>query len=115
MEAREIVLTFGKFINHKLSQVPDRYLKGLYESKILTDMRIIRYIERKILKMPCEKKGYLSRKEAMYDINKIKYVDQNHKKPIRAYKCEYCEMWHLTSMSKEAYQNSLTGTELTIK
>jgi len=44
----------------------------------------------------CTKKEY-SKKEAQSTINFLKTKKQKNKKPIRYYKCENCDWYHLTS------------------
>ena len=53
------------------------------------------------MKTSCNKVAYSSQKEAVSSIHYIKNT-QNHKKiPKRAYYCNLCEGWHMTSLDKE--------------
>lgn len=46
---------------------------------------------------PCKKAMYQSREEAE---DMIRYIQENRiVKELRAYHCEICGMWHLTSLS----------------
>ncbi len=47
---------------------------------------------------------YPSEKDAKHEINKIKSYMQGGKKPERAYECEKCGGWHLTSIPHEQWE-----------
>ncbi len=52
--------------------------------------------------MTCDKKTFLTKKEADKRIDEIKSIkDEITKKPVRSYKCEICENYHLTSWTKK--------------
>ena len=59
------------------------------------------------VKLICESSNkiiFISEKEAKFEINRIRDLEQENKKPIRAYECEKCSGWHLTSISFEQYE-----------
>lgn len=45
----------------------------------------------------CKKVSYSSEKFALIDIKRFKFIDDGRTKPIRAYLCNNCKTWHLTS------------------
>lgn len=49
----------------------------------------------------CKKAKYRSQEDAMVDINRIATIEENRKKPINAYLCLKCGLWHLTSKPKK--------------
>jgi hypothetical protein len=55
----------------------------------------------------CAKTKYYSEKFAKEQLNKIINSKGEHKKPVRAYECEYCGQWHLTSMPLSEYKANL--------
>lgn len=60
-------------------------------------------IKKKLRSNNCLKKIQFNNKQlAMKQINQawhrsIKITNKNLKRPIRAYKCHECDMWHMTS------------------
>lgn len=48
----------------------------------------------------CGKVCY-DKKSAMTAVNYAKHKNEHHKIPIRAYYCEDCNYWHLTSQEKK--------------
>jgi C4-type Zn-finger protein len=49
----------------------------------------------------CNKFCYNDKKEAITDLHKIKNAPNEGKKPVRAYQCDRCPYWHLTSQTIE--------------
>ncbi len=102
------ILNFGSYKNWALKDVPVKYLLDYFNSKG-SDYHLMQYIDRNLINPPrvtepviekCTKITFLSRKEANYMINKAKWKEQEHKKPVRSYQCERCGFWHLTSKEK---------------
>jgi hypothetical protein len=46
----------------------------------------------------------ISEKEAKAELRRIQNLDNHDKKPTRAYECEKCGGWHLTSIDFEEYE-----------
>ena len=47
--------------------------------------------------MGCKKVSYRDKDQAVTALHAIKNCDNDGKKPIRAYECDRCGKWHLTS------------------
>jgi len=47
--------------------------------------------------MHCKKRAFRDKDEALYAMHGIANKPDGRKKPIRAYECEDCGEWHLTS------------------
>jgi hypothetical protein len=47
----------------------------------------------------CKKSKYISERFALADISRIKKTSKRSKVPTRAYFCNICNFWHLTSQS----------------
>lgn len=47
--------------------------------------------------MNCKKKAYKDKRFAIRAIHTISNKKDGRKKPVRAYKCDLCGKWHLTS------------------
>jgi hypothetical protein len=57
--------------------------------------------------LACHKTIFHSEKAAKIALDKIKETDsESPKRPIRAYECDECGGFHLTSWSLELYQES---------
>lgn len=58
--------------------------------------------------VPCRKVSFSDEKTALFYIDKLKKTSKRKVKPVRAYLCEKCLTWHLTSreerMSREEEQ-----------
>ena len=54
-------------------------------------------MEKSAMKRKCEKVAYGSKAFAENDIARIKNKSIRDTQPQRAYKCEKCGLWHLTS------------------
>lgn len=105
----------GQFKNKPLKDIPAFYLVRLYHQKeFMTQyLEINEYIEAthrdllplkaskhllpKYEPLPCEKYTYVDEGEARKALKLIKQDKRTHKKPVRAYQCEVCGYWHLTS------------------
>lgn len=49
----------------------------------------------------CSKRGYLSQREAIAALRWIKrHSRASNRRPVRAYRCDDCGCWHLTSSYK---------------
>lgn len=119
MYTDETPLTFGKHKFVRLCRVPAEYLLNIYKTKNIKDKELIDYIEKNLekiiarqegkiiapkLEKTCEKITYISEKDAKFEINKIREKEQEHKKPVRAYECQKCGGWHLTSIPFEKWE-----------
>lgn len=51
--------------------------------------------------MKCKKRGFKDKKDALHALRIIKSITDGKKKPERAYKCDLCRKWHLTSKKIE--------------
>jgi uncharacterized protein (DUF3820 family) len=100
----------GKYYLKMLKNVPTAFLLSLYNRPERTgDLGLDEYIAsnlEKLSKAPvvsvidpsnCAKIRFTTLEEATHYINQAKEVEQEHKKPTRAYNCEKCGLWHLTS------------------
>lgn len=56
--------------------------------------------------MKCRKKAYKDKDAAVTAMHLIQNKDDGKKKPIRAYECENCLQWHLTSAEIDNYQHT---------
>lgn len=45
----------------------------------------------------CQKIGYKDKDEAIKALHRIINISSAPKKPVRAYECDSCLLWHLTS------------------
>ena len=59
----------------------------------------------------CKKIAYSTEEFALYDLLKIKATVSKNKKPIRAYKCNICNNWHLTSSLFKTPKSTKTKSE----
>lgn len=113
-------IPFGKYKFISLCRVPADYLLQLYKDKapyladireyIETNMETIIMRKEGILKpppfeFPCGKTTYINGKDARRVLEYIKGIEQEHKKPVRAYECDKCGGWHLTSIPLEDWIN----------
>lgn len=112
------ILTFGKYKFLRLVNIPPSHLLKIYKNKSCRDKELIKYIEDNLEKLiyrestgthhiiiegVCEKITYPNEKEAKFKLAFITSVNQSHKKPTRAYECDKCGGWHLTSMPIEIF------------
>lgn len=111
MYTDDTLLTKGQYKYNKLCRVPAEYLLNIYDNNTKNDIDLYDYVkanyhkikERLItptlapkLIIPCIKKPYPTEKEAkkaLVLINK----DLKEIKLTKAYECDKCSFWHLTS------------------
>ncbi len=116
MITEDYIIPNGKYKGCKLNVVPDAYLIENYKN--LNDPLLREWIEdnkvkksylkttwKKTMIMPCFKNSFSSEKEANKELRRIyeKSKIKTKKKPIRAYQCEHCLCWHLTSQEKKSF------------
>lgn len=116
------ILSFGKYKFTALCRVPSDYLLRIYKSGHYTNLspELKEYIESNIevillrkqgiispalFEFPCLKTTYPTENDAKKVLKQVRQIIQKHKKPIRAYACEKCGGWHLTSMPLEVWNN----------
>ena len=115
----ETFMPFGRYKLFKLKDLPKDYLLELFKNKS-NEPKILEYIDlnleeiknrsnsigsfqnlssREIRKTftNCEKVGFVNKKEANFQLNKIKNNPKTQKIPVRSYECEICGAWHHTS------------------
>jgi len=115
----ESILVQGKYKNVQLKDIPQTYLVELYRScNCWNDEELKLYIRNVIpsvlfstkssepsidviLNFPCEKVCWVTEKAAKDEIKRIDKVKQKKRKPTRAYECDKCGGWHLTSQEKK--------------
>ncbi len=119
MYTDETVLDYGKYKNKKLKDIPSDYFINVCKTGGNEHTELKKYIEENIGRFPgisifvfkhtnefvpfiCEKRTYPTKKAAMDSI--AQPTKQQKKKPIRAYECEKCSGWHLTSMPIELFK-----------
>lgn len=106
------ILTFGEYKFTRLCRVPAFYLIDLYKSGC-QDKELLEYVKENMdkikdrlegksktpqLVMPCTKFAYSDEKDAKRHLKEIHNKGDNHGyQPIRAYECNKCGFWHLTS------------------
>ena len=113
------ILTFGKYKFTKLCRVPPDYLLSIYKDKNCPHKELVDYVHENIgrimqrkrgevptpkLTMICDKIPYPTEKAAKFEINRIKVLEQENKKPVRCYECDKCSAWHLTSIPHEEWK-----------
>ena len=119
------IIMFGKYKYRNLIRVPAQYLLNMSKSNC-NDKELLIYIRDNKDKISarlddvdaeaprpreCKKFSYPSEKDAKYEIKKIRGREQEYKKPVRAYECEVCGCWHLTSIAHEDWKNLLPKDE----
>ncbi|PAC29221.1 hypothetical protein BWI92_16465 [Flectobacillus sp. BAB-3569] len=124
MYTDQTLLTFGKYKFTQLCRVPPEYLLRIHQAKSYFNAELKEYIinnleriiQRRdgiiptpIVYFPCKKVIYISKKEANKFLESIKYLEQNHKKPVRAYECDKCGYWHITS--RETFDSKMKAHE----
>ena len=60
----------------------------------------------------CKKKGFVSVKLAHVALNSIKEKSNRLQVPARVYKCEECDLWHLTKYPKEIFRHRAAETSI---
>jgi hypothetical protein len=113
------ILTKGKYKFTKLCRVPPEYLVEIYNTKDKSDIELFEYVKENMMNIflrltgeipteklkVCDKIYFPSEKDAKKEINRIALAHQkNNVKPKRAYECQYCSGWHLTSSEIDEYK-----------
>lgn len=107
----ESIISVGKYKFTRIKNIPAEYLLKVYKNKGYPDKELLLYVENNIEHIKnkqenniidkktflCNKIVYPTKAEAQYVLREIRKSGQTHKKPIRAYECEYCGGWHHTS------------------
>jgi hypothetical protein len=111
------LIPFGKYKFTSLKNLPASYLLGIYgNKKHMADYPEMKaYIEENLdnlkgkqeekkeiptVTLPCTKYFYMSEEEAKKHLREIRAKGkqaERHILPIRAYQCNICGYWHLTS------------------
>lgn len=120
MYTDDTIITIGKYAFTRICNIPATYLLNLYKHKNVINKHpeLKQYIEDNLQRIEkrkngkpiplqivfCEKIPYPTEKDAKYKIKQIRNLDQENKKPVRAYECEKCGAWHLTSISYEEWK-----------
>lgn len=123
MYTEDTLLTYGKYKGKMIKEIPKDYLVNVHITGGEEHAALKEYIEANLDKFPgltmlswfnkkkdvtvqfiCDKRTYPTKKSAMDSIIKPKSKQQK-KKPIRAYECEKCSGWHLTSMPIETFKS----------
>lgn len=105
------ILTKGKYKFTKLCRVPPQYLIGLFNNGDKSDPELYEYVKQNSIEIllrlngkikpprlnVCQKFYFSSEEEAKKEIKRIAKLSQKNEKPKRAYECEKCSGWHLTS------------------
>lgn len=106
---RNSILTRGKHKFKTIQNVPIDYLLNIYNSQQNAYPELLAYVNANIddiknginperdYNVTCTKIKYCNKKIANQHLKRIRSKTQEHKKPIRAYECEKCSQWHLTS------------------
>lgn len=102
------MLDYGRYKFIRLRNVPADYLITISKQ----DPKVLDYVNANLDKlmerrkeMPfanpeppvCTKITYVNEKEAKRILKIARHKKQNNKRPIRAYECNVCGGWHLTS------------------
>ena len=108
------ILTFGIHKFTALCRVPPEYLIELHTQNY-PDNDLLKYIEENMelikarlvgelpipkLDFPCNKISYPTKKVAQDHLRRMESFNFKHKIPTRAYFCDRCGQWHLTSQEK---------------
>ncbi|WPU99056.1 hypothetical protein SNE26_23880 [Mucilaginibacter sp. cycad4] len=122
MYTDQTILSKGKYRFTALCRVPPAYLLNILQKKNKSDFELYEYVERNLsaiesrqngsaqspeLILECSKVVYHSEKAAKAALQKIRNDDHDHIKPIRAYECQLCGGYHLTSWSVQQYLESI--------
>ncbi len=83
-------------------------IKARQEGKIISPPLEIGYkTTGRFVQLVCKDSNKIifpSEKDAKHEIRRIQNLEQENKKPVRAYECEKCGGWHLTSISFERWE-----------
>lgn len=111
----ETILAVGKFKFIALGRANPHELLEIYESKSMGNISLFRYVEKNYDKIrdrlnigsepvetsqDCKKVKYISKETANSHIKWILEKSKNSHLPVRAYPCDKCTSWHITSQSK---------------
>lgn len=114
----DTLFPYGEYRFTRMSKVPADYLLKLSGKKANLSKPFIKYIkdnlhiiqskvetnEIETVSLICKKILYINEKIAKIALSRIKEIEQGHKKPIRAYECEVCGGWHLTSIPLDVFK-----------
>lgn len=115
------LMMFGKYKFVALSRVPATYLLRLYANRNHPDKKLLKYIGDNILDIrsrlyrgerkekvnfTCDKFIYLTESEAKIALNSMDRHGEDAKIPVRAYECDKCTGWHLTSIPLHEYKKN---------
>lgn len=115
MYTEDTVLDYGKYKGKKIKDIPKDYMVNVHITGGEEHAELKKYIEANLYKYPglthlswfnkksdvmvqfkCTKRTFPTKKSAMDSI--VKPISMPKKPiPIRAYECEICSGWHLTS------------------
>lgn len=103
--------TFARFmekIERRMHGKPGRQLKAIRSmarreraALVFTNGKLIGFRLRDG-SMVCRKRRYRDEAAALVDLARIIYTSTSSKVPVRAYRCENCAGWHLTSKQKQS-------------
>lgn len=65
--------------------------------------------------MKCDKKAFTNLDDARQRLTEIVLNSDRDNKPIRTYKCKYCNRYHLTSKSESKYKSNVKKKHKAIK
>ena len=112
------ILTWGKYKFTAFKRIPAKWFLGNHKSNAVKDLELLKWIEdnferleqraeiekvvpvNTIPEIICTKYQYASEEEAKRHLRQIRHKGQQsngHLLPVRAYKCDKCLFWHLTS------------------
>ena len=116
------ILSKGRYKFTALCRVPPKYLLNILNSKNRSDPELYQYVSDNLevirlrlngdtppieLMLPCRKAAFYSEKAAKTALAQIRETDDRcQKKPIRAYECDICGSFHLTSWSIEFFKEN---------
>lgn len=114
------ILTKGKYKFTKLCRVPPQYLIDLFNHGDKRDPELYDYVKENSLKIllrlngemetpkfiKCQKIAFPTEKDAKKEIRRISET-KSKLKPQRAYQCEKCGGYHLTSKSVEEFNQTV--------
>lgn len=119
MYTEDTVLNYGSYRGKMIKDLPTEYIINVYKTGGKEHSKLKEYIGDNISKyaalilythnkepvpFKCEKRTYPTKKAAMDSIVKSK-SKTDKKVPIRAYECDTCSGWHLTSKPDRRFNN----------
>lgn len=102
----------------RLCHVPVGYLLNLFIHNDQSDKALYAYVQANLERLTaiheaaerekpatgrCTKQSFSTEKIAKIELQRIRKLEQVHKKPVRAYECDQCGAWHLTSIPFEKW------------